>query len=195
VKGDLVKLFEGRLNALRAPGDGRPAVIHVQDVHAAARKIAELCRNVPSDEIIWQDDRSAAPPPSPSPRPPRDYAVGITGASALIASTGSVILELRAAADAYPSLLVDTHLVVAGRNQLLPDLPTFYQRVSDRCDAGARLPVQVCVTGCSRTADIEKMLVVPAHGPRQIRVLLCETPIDWQALRRFICESRSDDSQ
>jgi L-lactate utilization protein LutC len=41
---------------------------------------------------------------------------------------------------------------------------------------------QVCITGCSRTADIEKLLVVPAHGPRQVRVILSRTPIDWVSL-------------
>jgi hypothetical protein len=26
-------------------------------------------------------------------------------------------------------------------------------------------------------------LVVPAHGPRQVRVILCDKPVDWPALR------------
>ena len=150
-------------------------MIRAKEAGEAARQIDDICRDVPVDKVIWQGDR---------PEVPREYAVGITGASALIAATGSVILELVSASDGHPSLLVDRHIVVAWQGQMLPDLPTFYQRLSDRCDGGDELPIQVCITGCSRTADIEKVLVVPAHGPRQVRVILCEAPVDWGALKK-----------
>ncbi|MBN2559587.1 MAG: LUD domain-containing protein [Phycisphaerae bacterium] len=188
IEEDLVRLFEKRLNALRAPGDDEPAVIHVKDADEAARKVGELCRDVPPNEVIWQGDpppvlRRALPPNAlRHDRPqsePRDFSVGITGAAALIASTGTVVLELSDATDGWPSLLVDRHIAVAGRDQLLPDLPTFYRRLSDRYDADGRLPIHICITGCSRTADIEKLLVIPAHGPRRIRVILSQAPVGW----------------
>lgn len=171
---DLAALFTERLNALRAPGDGEPAVIRVADGGEAAAKVAELCRGVPGGEILRMD--------AASPKPERrDHAVGITPAAALIASTGSIVLALPRPEEGYASLLVDRHIVVASEDQLLPDLPALYQRLSARLAAGENLPNHVCITGCSRTADIEKMLVVPAHGPRQVRVVLSRTPIDWSA--------------
>lgn len=178
---DLAALFAERLNALRAPGDSEPAVIRVADGGEAAAKVAELCRGVPAGEVLRMD--AASPGPER-----RDHALGITPAAAIIASTGSIILALPRAEVGYASLLVDRHIVVASEDQLMPDLPAFYQRFSGRLAAGEKLPNHVCITGCSRTADIEKMLVVPAHGPRQMRVVLSRTPIDW-ALFLMTCDS------
>jgi hypothetical protein len=138
----------------------------------------------------------------------RDFAVGVTPAVALIASTGSIVIEIADPQDAWTSLLVDRHIVVAGRDRLVPDLPTFYRELSEQLadsrGAGSavaqppsrptapappptgspRRPIHVCITGCSRTADIEKLLVIPAHGPRQVRVILCAAPVDWASLHR-----------
>ena len=175
VTGDLAALFDKRLNDLRAPGDDQPAVIHVADADEAARKIGELCEGIPESEIVRQ--WSSQPPPR------RDTAVGITPASVLIAATGSVILELPKAEEGHASLLVDRHIIVAHAGQLVADVPAFYRLMSERCDRGEKLTNQVCITGCSRTADIEKLLVVPAHGPRQVRVILSRSPIAWGAFR------------
>jgi hypothetical protein len=175
VGGDLAALFDRQLNALRAPGDEQPAVIHVADADEAARTIADLCRGVPESEIIRQGD--SKPPPR------RDCAVGITPAYVLVAATGSVILELPRAEHGHASLLVDRHIVVAHSGQLVPDVPAFYRLMSERVAEGGELTNQVCITGCSRTADIEKLLVVPAHGPRQVRVILSRAPIEWAAVR------------
>lgn len=186
--GDLVALFEQRFNDLRAPGDTEPGVIRVADAHEATATIARLCNGVPQADIIWSGDKPSSPsarvPDGASRLAPRDFAVGITPACALIAGTGSVVLEIADPHDAWPSLLVDRHIVVAGRDQLVPDLPTFYRRLSVRLAQPPRRPIYVCITGCSRTADIEKLLVIPAHGPRQVRVILCATPVDWGLLRR-----------
>jgi hypothetical protein len=182
VEGDLAALFDKQLNALRAPGDEQPAVMHVSDADEAARTIADLCKGVPESEIIRQGD--SKPPPR------RDCAVGITPASVLIAATGSVILELPRAEDGHASLLVDRHVVVAHIGQLVPDVPAFHRLMSERCAGGEALTNQVCITGCSRTADIEKLLVVPAHGPRQVRVILSQTPIDWGAFGAALEEAR-----
>lgn len=176
---DLAALFEERLDALRAPRDVEPAVIHVDDASQAARSVAELCQGIPDQEIIWTGRGEGRPIER------RDYMAGITPASALIAATGTVVLELAQAEEGYSSLLVDRHLVVAHRGQLLPDLETFYRGLSDRCEGGEKLSNRVCITGCSRTADIEKLLVVPAHGPRHLQVVLSKVPVDWGA---FIAE-------
>ncbi len=166
---DWAALFENRLNALRAPGDEEPAVLHAEDAEHADRILADLCRDVPASEITRVGE---SPPPAK-----RDYAVGVTSAAALIAATGSVVIELPVAEDGYASLLVERHIVIADRGRLLPDLRAFYGRLSERLRAGESLPNQVCITGCSRTADVEKLLVVPAHGPRQVRVILCRAPL------------------
>ena len=176
---DLATVFEERLKALRAPGDDEPAVVHVADLDRAAEAVVALCQGTPKAKIIRYGD----PPESLQKR---DYAIGITPAKALIAATGSVILELPTASHGYSSLLVDLHIVVADTSQIVPDLSTFYEHLSPQEDSRSAMTNQVCITGCSRTADIEKLLVVPAHGPRRICVVLSRTMIGWAALRRRI---------
>jgi len=210
--GDLVALFEQRFNDLRDPADSEPGVIHVGDMREAAATIAQLCKGVPRGEIIWSSEgpwaSTSRGPDAAGRAAPRDFAVGITPAVALIAGTGSVVIEIADPRDAWTSLLVDRHIVVAGRDRLVPDLPTFYRELSERLadsrGAGSavapppspptapappptgspRRPIHVCITGCSRTADIEKLLVIPAHGPRQVRVILCAAPVDWASFHR-----------
>jgi L-lactate dehydrogenase complex protein LldG len=52
----------------------------------------------------------------------------------------------------------------------VPDLPAALARLSPMHRAGRAYTV--LVTGPSRTADIEKELVIPAHGPRELVVVL-----------------------
>jgi L-lactate utilization protein LutC len=179
--GGLAQLFSSRLDQLRAPGDGAPSVIAVEDSKEAGTCLRELCRDVKSDEILWE---SAEPDIS---RGKKDVLVGITSAGAIIASTGSVMIPLPEPVSAWPSLLVDRHYVVASLDQLVSDLQSYYEALSRRLAAGEALPNYVSITGCSRTADIEKMLIVPAHGPRQLRVILSRRRLDWSGLQRSFC--------
>ncbi len=181
---DLPVMFEERLSALRAPGDGEPAVVRIPDSDRAAEVVTAMCQGAAKAEIIRYGD----PPESLRKQ---DHAIGITPAKALIAETGSVILELPTASHGYSSLLVDLHIVVADTSQLVADLPAFYEGLTSPGATGETpvpqqchglLTNQVCITGCSRTADIEKLLVIPAHGPRRVCVVLSETPIEWTAL-------------
>ncbi len=94
VEGDLVSLFEERLDALRGPGDDAPALVHVADVDDAARCVAEMCKEVPAGEIVWEPDSAELSNDESAGHAPRDRAMGITGAAALIAQTGSVILDV-----------------------------------------------------------------------------------------------------
>ncbi len=59
------------------------------------------------------------------------------------------------------------HLVIAGRDQLVPDLAVAMSMLRERYDD--RWPSALSViTGPSRTADIEKNLVMGAHGPKRL---------------------------
>ncbi|GJQ25293.1 MAG: hypothetical protein HBSAPP02_03250 [Phycisphaerae bacterium] len=173
---ELAARFAERLDFLRAPGDDEPSVIRVATTQDAIASLARLCEPLPRQEIRLPEDADASP---------RDWKLGITPAWALVADTGSVVVEIPNAAAAFASLLVEQHCVVAGVDQLVPDLAELYRRLDPTTtDVPARN--LVCITGCSRTADIEKLLVVPAHGPRQVRVVLCDEPVNWPILRNAI---------
>lgn len=101
----------------------------------------------------------------------RDGDVGVTGCDCLIAQTGSVVVSTHSAGGRAMSVLPPTHLVIARRNQIVPDLAAAMTLLRQRYDG--RWPSTLSViTGPSRTADIEKILVFGAHGPKRIALYL-----------------------
>ena len=99
----------------------------------------------------------------------RDADLGVTGCDCLIAQTGSVVISTRSAGDRGLSVLPAVHLVIARRNQIVADLAAATALLRERY-AGHWPSALSVITGPSRTADIEKILVMGAHGPRRIAV-------------------------
>ncbi len=99
---------------------------------------------------------------------------GWTECDALIAQTGTILLSARGAGGRALSVLPPHHVVVATRDQLVPDLPSAFETLS-RIYEG-KLPSSLSfITGPSRTGDIERILVLGAHGPKRLTVLLLES--------------------
>jgi len=97
--------------------------------------------------------------------------VGITLCDALIAQTGSVLLTSRSAGGRALSVLPPHHVVIARESQSLPDLPAAFERL--KATYADDYPSLITfITGPSRTGDIERVLVLGAHGPRVLTVLL-----------------------
>ena len=95
---------------------------------------------------------------------------GITECDALIAQTGSVLLTARSAGGRALSVLPPHHVVIARREQLVPDLPTAFALLKKKY--GSSYPSFISfVTGPSRTGDIERILVLGAHGPKKLTIL------------------------
>lgn len=95
-----------------------------------------------------------------------DYAFGITAASGAIAETGTVILTDRDTSSRLGALAPWVHVVLLRRDQIFLDIPA----------AVAALPQDpnvIWVTGPSKTADVEGILIEGVHGPgRQIALLV-----------------------
>jgi L-lactate dehydrogenase complex protein LldG len=99
--------------------------------------------------------------------------VGITACDALIGQTGSILLTARSAGGRALSVLPPHHLVIAGADQLVPDLPAAFELLSARY--GENYPSFITlITGPSRTGDIERILVLGAHGPKNLTVILIQ---------------------
>ena len=97
----------------------------------------------------------------------RDGDLGVTGCDCLVAMTGSIFVCTKSAGGRALSVLPPVHLVIARRDQLVPDLATAMALLRSRYDG--HWPSQLSViTGPSRTADIEKILVMGAHGPKRL---------------------------
>lgn len=96
--------------------------------------------------------------------------VGISQCEALIAQTGSVLVTSRSAGGRALSVLPPHHLVLARREQLLPDLTAAFAHL--QTTYGDDFPTMMSfITGPSRTGDIERILVLGAHGPKRLTVL------------------------
>ena len=115
-------------------------------------------------DVLWTDagyDRSAL----------ESCDVGITGCDALIAQTGGVLVTARSCGGRGLSVLPPHHVVLAHPEQLVPDLVAALALLQNRYSE--RLPSSISfITGPSRTGDIERILVLGAHGPAKLTIIM-----------------------
>lgn len=99
--------------------------------------------------------------------------VGISTCEALIARNGSVLVSNGNQAGRRLSIYPNVHIVIAYTSQLVLDLKDGFKSLRDKYQG--HFPTMVSnITGPSRTADIEKTLVLGAHGPKELYVFLLE---------------------
>lgn len=97
----------------------------------------------------------------------------ITGCECLIARTGSIVLSSGEASGRTTSVYAPIHICIATVDQLVYDIRDGLQFMKDKY--GQKLPSLISfATGPSRTADIEKTLVVGVHGPKEVYLFLVE---------------------
>lgn len=99
--------------------------------------------------------------------------VGITMCEALIARNGSIMVSNQNAAGRRLSIFPHHHIVVARTSQLVLDIKDAFQLLKDKYPQAIPSMVST-ITGPSRTADIEKTLVLGAHGPKELFVFLID---------------------
>ncbi|HEX7902303.1 MAG TPA: lactate utilization protein [Chitinophagaceae bacterium] len=103
-----------------------------------------------------------------------DCDVSITGCECLVARTGSIVMSAGQKSGRTTSVYAPIHICIAFTSQLLYDLKDALQGVKDKY--GNNLPSLITfATGPSRTADIEKTLVVGVHGPKEVYLFLVES--------------------
>ncbi|QCR25193.1 lactate utilization protein [Pontibacter sp. SGAir0037] len=103
----------------------------------------------------------------------RDAEAGLTTCEALITRTGSVLVSSARAGGRRLSIYPATHLVVAKASQLVHDIKDGLQLIRDKYKNNFPSMISL-VSGPSRTADIEKTLVMGAHGPKQLVLFLID---------------------
>jgi L-lactate dehydrogenase complex protein LldG len=99
--------------------------------------------------------------------------VSITGCEAMIARTGSLIMSSAQESGRTVSVYAPVHICIAYTNQLVYDVRDALEMVSEKYKN--KFPSFITLaTGPSRTADIEKTLVVGVHGPKEVYVFLID---------------------
>lgn len=95
----------------------------------------------------------------------RDIELGISCANFLIAETGTVMLVSSKSEPRLLSLIPEFHIVLAKAESIVEKIE----------DALKIINIEACITlitGPSRTADIEKVLITGVHGPREFLVFI-----------------------
>lgn len=99
--------------------------------------------------------------------------VAITSCECLVARTGSMVLSAAGESGRTTSVYAPVHICIAHTGQLVYDVKDALQLLREKY--GQQLPSQIAfATGPSRTADIEKTLVVGIHGPGEAYVFLVD---------------------
>lgn len=102
-----------------------------------------------------------------------DCDVSITGCEYLVARTGTIVMSSAQKSGRTTSVYAPIHICIAYTNQMVYDLKDALQAAKDKY--GSNLPSLITfATGPSRTADIEKTLVVGVHGPKEVYLFLVE---------------------
>lgn len=154
-----------------------------RDPRASAAAVAQVLASLPPGEIFVQDApelRHMAPAWddgrnirwSSEGGPQESSQATITKAELLVALTGSVWVS-SACGGRGASAVAPVHIVIATRDQLVPDLETAFTHIREH-SIEFKNSYLCLITGSSRTADIEKILVMGAHGPRRLIVVLSQ---------------------
>lgn len=99
--------------------------------------------------------------------------VGFTLCEALIARNGSILVSNANQGGRRLSIYPPVHIVLAYTSQMVMDVKDGLNLVKQKY--GAQSPSMLSfITGPSRTADIEKTLVLGAHGPKEIFVFMLD---------------------
>ncbi len=96
---------------------------------------------------------------------------GLTECDLLVAQTGSACVTSGNSGGRVLSVLPPHHILIARRSQIVTDLTEAYASLAAKYRDSYPSMISF-ITGPSRTGDIERILVLGAHGPKRLTVLL-----------------------
>lgn len=172
---DLSKLFNVMLKACLAD------VIEVDAKDAIPSAIADYLRqhNLPQRLAIGADDYLSALPWSKEPALQRkaghaqaDDEVSISHATAGVAETGTIVMASGADNPVTLNFLPETHIVVVEEKDIVGPYEDALAKISTRFGKGQMPRTVNMISGPSRSADIGGRLVIGAHGPRRLCVVI-----------------------
>jgi L-lactate dehydrogenase complex protein LldG len=101
-----------------------------------------------------------------------DDHASVSHAFAAIAETGTLALVSGPDNPVTLNFLPETHIVIVDADKIVGDYETFWERLRAAYGEGAMPRTVNFITGPSRSADIEQTLLLGAHGPRNLHIVV-----------------------
>jgi len=98
---------------------------------------------------------------------------GFTIADWGIAETGTLVLDSTSEDIRIATMLAETHVAVLPVSKIKPDGISLEKELNAVLKSDAPI-YYAFITGASRTADIERVLAVGVHGPKELHILIME---------------------
>ncbi len=127
-----------------------------------------LCRELAgerSDRVVWPGEGDTA-------KSMAEFSAGLVEADYLLADTGTCMIACGTSQQRVLCYLPPTCIVLAKCDRLAENMPAAWKEIAARVADPSLRGEFVFVTGPSRTADIEKILILGVHGPKRVVVLL-----------------------
>ena len=138
-------------------------------------------RNLPARVRMGADARLASMPWSSEPaleivqgRAQDEDLAGVSHAIGGIAESGTLVLHSGQDNPTTVNFLPEYHLVVVLAKDIVGDLETIFDRVRNTFGKGHMPRTLNFITGPSRSADIEQTLLLGAHGPRSLHIMVVD---------------------
>lgn len=151
----------------------REAMIQLSKRMALENVSALFCR----DEKLMSHLKDVSIPFSSTAETFVDMKMGLTRCEFLVARTGSVLVSSAHSSGRQMNVFPPIHVVLAFQSQIVPYVADAYKALQKKYN-GVLPSFISLITGPSRTADIEKTLVLGAHGPKKLWVLIVKNDLD-----------------
>jgi len=178
IEGDLRLRFRAMAERMSSTVD---EVAHLADAPAAAARYL-AAQQLPMRAVIWPAlsalDWAGAGLAVETRPPRRDEAqgadlVGITGCFCAFAETGTIVLASGPQTHASTHLLPETHIALVAASRIVRGMEDAFALLRAERGGGEMMPRALnMVSGPSRTADIELTLVLGAHGPYRVHIIV-----------------------
>jgi L-lactate dehydrogenase complex protein LldG len=121
--------------------------------------------------VPWERERTLELTVGPSDG---QQLASVSYAFGAVAETGTLVLASGADNPTTLNFLPDNHIVVVDANDVAADFESVFARLRARYGERQLPRVVNMITGPSRSADIQQTLILGAHGPRRLHVIICD---------------------
>ena len=174
IEGDLVARFRERAESMQSTTEEVAAAADVPLAAARYLRAGKLplsgCVWPALAHLDWAGAGLSLAPRAASREHGAEDLVGVTGAFAALAETGTLMVVSGAATPSSTSLIPETHIAVLQANRVVAHMEQAWDMA--RAEFGQMPRAINFISGPSRTGDIEQQMVLGAHGPYRVHIII-----------------------